>query len=134
LQIVAELCGHLVLPSDWQRRRRRDRARFAQHQQPPCQRRSVATLDGLLPGSVTEIPTDHMFIQIDEHGVAARDPTQEIAHQVETPPSPAASEADFDEMRPVQLDELSVSPTLQAPERPARAQVLFGKHHLSSAY
>ena len=76
-----------------------------------------------------EVPLDHAFIEIGQLRAASCDPTQEIADQVEAPPSAVASEPVFDETRRVELDELSVGSTLQAPEQPAPAQVLFCNHH-----
>jgi hypothetical protein len=88
-QIVAELLEYLVLWGDRRRRYRRDRARFAQHRQPPLQRRRpVARLDGLLTPSVPEVALDHAFIEFGQLGAAACDPTQEIADQIEAPPVP----------------------------------------------
>jgi hypothetical protein len=53
-----------------------------------------------------------MFIQVGEHVAAARNPTQKIAHQAEAPPGTLASETDFNETRRVELDEVSMRPTL----------------------
>jgi hypothetical protein len=81
---------------------------------------------------VTEISVDQTFIELGQHEAAACDPTQEIADQVDAPPSAAASEADFNETRRVALYELSVRPIPQTPVNPAPAQILFCNHHLSS--
>jgi hypothetical protein len=77
---------------------------------------------------MAEIPTDHMFVQVREYGAAAHDPTQKIAHQAEAAPSTLVSETEFNETCRVELDELSMRPTLQAPEQAARAQVFLCKH------
>ena len=105
-QIVAELREYLVLRGDRRQRRRRDRAHVAQHRQPPLQRRPVARLNGLLPGSVPEVALDHAFIEIGQLRAASCDPTQEIADQVEAPPCAVANEPLLDEARGVKLDEL----------------------------
>ena len=128
-QIFAELREYLVLRADRRQRRRRDRARVAQHRQPPLQRRPVARLDGLLLASVPEVALDHAFIEVGQIEAAACHPTQEIADQVETPPSALASEPVFNETRRVALNELSVGADLEAPEQPTPDQVLFCIHY-----
>src|SRR5450631_217260 len=115
-QIVAELLEYLVLRVDWPQCRRRDRARIAQHRQPPLQRRPVARLYGLLTASVPEVALDHAFIEVGQLGAAACDPTQEIADQIEAPPSAVTSEPVLGQTRRVDLDQLSVGSALQAPE------------------
>src|SRR5882724_7895155 len=76
-QIVAELLEYLVLRSDWQQRRRRDGARIAQHRQPPPQRRPVAGLDRLPPGSVPKVELNRALIEISQLAVASCDPPQQ---------------------------------------------------------
>src|ERR1700687_2142923 len=115
-QIIAELLEYLVLRGNRLQRRWRDRARLAQHRQPPLQRRPVTRLDGLLTASVPEGAIDHAFIEVGQLGAAVWDPTQEIADQVEAPPSALTSEPIFDETCRVALDELSVGADLEAPE------------------
>jgi hypothetical protein len=65
---------------------------------------------------VPEVAIDHTFIKVGQIGAAACDPTQEIADQVEAPPSAVVNEPIFDETRRVALDELSVGADLEAPE------------------
>src|SRR5271165_353134 len=115
-QIIAELLEYLVLRCNRLRRRWRDRARLAQHRQPPLQRRPVTGLNGLLAASMPEVAIDHAFIKVGQIGAAACDPAQETADQVEAPPSAVANEPIFDETRRVALDELSMGADLEAPE------------------
>jgi hypothetical protein len=94
-------------------------ASVAQHGKQPLQGRPIAWLDALPPRSVTDVPLDHAFIEISRPRAAACHPTQQIADQIEAPQSALASEPLFDEARRVELNELSVGSTLQAPEQPA---------------
>jgi hypothetical protein len=80
-----------------------------------------------------EIPSDHMLIEVSQHGTAADDPTQEIADHLEASQNAIASQADFNETRHVPFDELFVWSVLDALEQPAPAQMRFCNHHLSSA-
>ena len=89
----------------------------------------VARLDSLLAGSVAEVPLDNTLIEIRQLRTPACDPAHETAGHVEAPPCAVASEPVFDEPRRVELDQLSVRSTLQAPKQPAPAQVLFCNHH-----
>jgi hypothetical protein len=83
---------------------------------PPCTLGTVARLDGLLTAAVPEVALDHAFIEVGQLGAVACDPTQEIADQIETSPSAVTSEPLLDQTRRVDLDQLSVGSTLQAPE------------------
>src|ERR1700730_9412844 len=80
-----------------------------------------------------EIPSDHMLIEVSQHGTAAGDPTQEIADHLEASQNAIASQADFNETRRVSFDELSVWSVLEASEQPTLAQMRFCNHHVSSA-
>src|ERR1700675_86743 len=91
--------------------------------------RPVTTLDGPLIPSVPEVALDHAFIEVGQLGAAACHPTQEIADQVEAPPSAIATEPLFDETHRVMLDKLSVGTILEALEQPAPAQILICNHH-----
>src|SRR5215471_2519589 len=95
----------------------RDHARVAQHRQQPLQRCPVAGLDGLLPRSVPKVQLYRAFIEIGQLRAALRDPAQEIADQVEAPPSALASEPVFDEPRCIKLNELSVRRAVRAKQR-----------------
>jgi hypothetical protein len=91
-------------------------------------RSPVARLDRLIPGSVAEIPLDHMFIEIGELTTAACDPTQQATDQVEVPARAVANQADFDETRCVDLDERTVGSMLETPEQSAPAQIFCCNH------
>jgi hypothetical protein len=65
----------------------------------PLQRRPVARLDGLLTASVPEIALDHALIE--SVSLERLPPTQELADQVEAPPSAVTSEPVFGATRRV---------------------------------
>src|SRR5262245_56204578 len=74
LQIIAEVCEYLILPSDPRQLCRRNHTCVTQHRQEPLQRRAIASIDGLLRGSVTEKLIDHTFIDVGQNGAAAWHP------------------------------------------------------------
>jgi hypothetical protein len=128
-QIIAELLEYLVLRGDLRPGRRLDHAGVAQHRQQPLQRRPGARLDGLLPRSLSQVSLGHALIEIGQLQAAFCDPAKKITDQAEAAPGTLASEPVFDETRRVEFNELSVRPTLQAPQQPAPAQVLLCNHH-----
>jgi hypothetical protein len=85
----------------------------------------ITWLDGLLAGSVAEVPLDNTLIEVRQLRTPACDPAHETAGHVEAPPCAVASEPVFDEARRVELDQLSVRSTLQAPKQPTPAQVML---------
>src|SRR5262249_37717262 len=134
LEIVGEVRGYLILWGDPRWLCWRDETSIAQHRQEPLQCRAVARVDGPLPGSVSEKPFDHRFIDVGHLKATARHPIHEVANHTERPQSDSLSEPVFNETRRVTLDGLSVASVLKSSEWPAPGQVLFCNHHLSSAF
>ena len=128
-QILTEPLEYLVRRGDWRWRRRRDRSPVTHHRQQSLQRRPVARLDRQVLRPVSQVTLDHALIESGQLPAAARDPIQETPGQIEAPPCAMTGQAVFDETRRVEVEELTVGPTLQAPEQPARAQILFRIHY-----
>lgn len=124
-QVVAEGLEYLLMRCERRQRGRRNRARFAQHRQQSFQRRPVAWLQGLLPGSMAEVSSAQDLIEIRQLQVAARNPAYETAEQVEGSPCAMWGESVCEKTPRVELDERPVPPALQALEQPAPAKIFL---------
>lgn len=117
-KILAERLEDLFMSCQRWRRRQSDRASLSQHGQQAPQRCPVALLDHQLAGSMTKVRIDHAFVEIGRLGTAVREPTQQLADQVQASPSTIGSAPIIDKTRRVELDKLPVRPTLKTPEQP----------------
>jgi hypothetical protein len=114
--------------------RRRDCARLAQYRQPSLQRRSVARLDGLLPGPIPEVLFDCALIKIGLRAATTSDPTQKSADHIETSPSAVANKTVSRETCYVALDKRTVRPAPETSEQSASTQIILGFHLLVLRY
>jgi hypothetical protein len=128
-QIIAERLEDLLMRRERWRHRWRDHARLAKHRQQTLQRCPLAWPYGLPLGSMPKIPLHHIFVEICQLPVAVRGPVDEIAEQFEGLPYALGAKPVPDKTRRIELKELPVGATLQAPKQSAPAQIRFCCHH-----